>query len=184
MALAPRDRIALIVLVAVVIGAGAFFLLTRGGGGEEPAPTQEISSPAPTTDEQPPSEPEEEEKQGRPRPKRFSFFAGRDPFVPLVVAQAGGGGQGTTPPGQQPTGGTTPPQQQPRETATVGGRQIVLIDIIQGPKAQVEVDGKSFVVAEGETFAQNFMLVSIQGGCANFLFGDQSFTLCEPGERK
>jgi hypothetical protein len=34
-------------------------------------------------------------------------------------------------------------------------------------------------VEVGETFADNFELMSISGDCATFLFGDQSFTLCE-----
>ncbi len=55
-----------------------------------------------------------------------------------------------------------------------GGEQLV----------QVEIDGETFTVGEGEQFADNFRLVSVQGTCANMLFGDESFTLCEGGERK
>ena len=44
---------------------------------------------------------------------------------------------------------------------------------------QVEVDGKLYTVEEGATFDDNFKLVKIDGGCAKFLFGDQSFELCE-----
>jgi hypothetical protein len=31
----------------------------------------------------------------------------------------------------------------------------------------------------GETFAQNFTLQSVNGSCADFLYGNQTFTLCE-----
>jgi hypothetical protein len=40
------------------------------------------------------------------------------------------------------------------------------------------VDGKVYTVEEGARFDENFRLVSIDGNCARFLFGDQSFTLC------
>jgi hypothetical protein len=45
---------------------------------------------------------------------------------------------------------------------------------------QVEVDGDLWTVEEGALFAENFRLVNIDGKCARFLFGDQSFTLCDP----
>jgi hypothetical protein len=44
---------------------------------------------------------------------------------------------------------------------------------------QVEVDGKVYTVEEGARFDENFRLVRIDGNCARFLFGDQSFTLCD-----
>ena len=45
--------------------------------------------------------------------------------------------------------------------------------------AQVEVDGTVYNPAVGSHFAGGeFLLRSTSGGCANFLFGDQSFSLC------
>jgi hypothetical protein len=67
----------------------------------------------------------------------------------------------------------------------MGGRDVALIDIFTRggePVAQVSVDGQTFVVGEGDRFAGNFEVTSIEGTCATFLFGDESFTLCE-GER-
>ena len=52
----------------------------------------------------------------------------------------------------------------------VGGR---------GETLDVQVDGKVYTVQPGATFDDNFMLVKIDGKCATFLFGDQSFELCE-----
>jgi hypothetical protein len=49
-----------------------------------------------------------------------------------------------------------------------------------GRKLKVEVDGELWTVEEGALFAENFRLVNIDGKCARFLFGDQSFTLCDP----
>ena len=43
----------------------------------------------------------------------------------------------------------------------------------------MEVDGKVYTVEDGALFGENFKLVRIDGRCARFLFGDQSFTLCE-----
>ena len=62
---------------------------------------------------------------------------------------------------------------------------MVLIDafVDQGRKrAVVRVNGTSYTVSEGETFADNFRALSIDPPCATFLYGDSSFTLCQ-GER-
>ena len=48
-----------------------------------------------------------------------------------------------------------------------------------GKKLDVQVDGKVYTVEPGATFDDNFKLVRIDGTCARFLFGDQSFELCE-----
>jgi hypothetical protein len=34
-------------------------------------------------------------------------------------------------------------------------------------------------VDEGKRFAGHFELVSVSGNCARFLFGDESFSLCQ-----
>ena len=44
-----------------------------------------------------------------------------------------------------------------------------------GKKLEVEVDGEVWTVEEGALFDDNFKLVKIDGECAKFLFGDQSF---------
>jgi hypothetical protein len=48
-----------------------------------------------------------------------------------------------------------------------------------GKKLDVTVDGKVYTAEPGATFDDNFKLVKIDGKCATFLFGDQSFELCE-----
>lgn len=197
MELTKRDRQALIILgVVAVLGGLVWFLFLRGGeADEETAPTPTVS-PSPTVP-LPPVEDEVDEEA----PPRFTFFGGRDPFEPLIVppSAANGGTDGTT---NGTTDGTTnggtngtangdddgpPGDGGQRESIKMGGRTVTLIDIFtrRGQvKVQVQVDGETFVVEPGEEFAGNFKLVSVQGGCANFVFGDQSFTLCEPGERK
>ncbi len=79
-----------------------------------------------------------------------------------------------TPPGG---GGGNPP---PTNHISIGGHDVTLDNISSnGSKLQVKVDGDLWTVEEGALFADNFKLVRINGKCAKFLFGDQSFTLCE-----
>jgi hypothetical protein len=57
----------------------------------------------------------------------------------------------------------------------------VLIDVFtRGGEdmAQVTVNNRPYTVSEGERFSQTFELVSVTSDCANFLHGDESFTLC------
>jgi hypothetical protein len=188
-----RERNLLILLGVVALLAGGFFLLTMLGG-EEPeeqaAPTPAASPPLvpaePGTGVEPASDAQEP-------PRAVTFFGGRDPFVPLVVAEAGGGGgvpteagtAGTTPSGEVPTGGSPVEEAAPgaeaqeQPGATVGGHQVTLVDIVDGDTVQVEVDGQTSTVNEGQQFAGNFELVSVSGNCARFLFGDESFSLCQ-----
>lgn len=183
MALTPRDRRALIILGSVVVVGGLAFFLLSGGDG---APDEE-AAPAPGAPSPPPS-PEVSPPPGVPVAPPVTVF-GRDPFMPLVgdVADAdedgdgdvNGDGAAVTEPGRDAEtrqGGTM-----------VGGHQVNLLDIFVRngeEQAQVQVDGDTFVVSEGERFSQNFRLVSIDGTCANFQHGDENFTLCEPGEKK
>jgi hypothetical protein len=114
--------------------------------------------------------------------------------VPLIVAEAGGAGVGTAP--AETAGGVAPTQpvepapagaeqaEASNQSVTVGGETVTLIDIVDSDTAQVEVDGRTVTANEGDEFAQNFELVSVEGNCARFLFGDESFTLCEGGAPK
>ncbi|HVM11897.1 MAG TPA: hypothetical protein VM638_05420, partial [Actinomycetota bacterium] len=121
----------------------------------------------------------------------FRFFAGRDPFLPLIVADIGTGGRETTEAqtGDDGTGTVEEPAPDAEQRAqdgggtSVGGHRVTLVDI-SGNRAQVTVDGETYTVREGERFAGSFRLVSIDGSCATFQHGDESFTLCEGGERK
>jgi hypothetical protein len=92
----------------------------------------------------------------------------------------------TTPP---PITTTTPPPGgggdgdgggQPGNKVLIGGHDVKLHSIAgTGLKLDVSVDGKVYTVEQGATFDDNFKLVKIDGTCARFLFGDQSFELCE-----
>ena len=68
----------------------------------------------------------------------------------------------------------------PGNKILIGGHNVKLVSVAgNGKKLDVQVDGKVYTVEPGATFDDNFKLVKIDGGCAKFLFGDQSFELCE-----
>lgn len=93
----------------------------------------------------------------------------------------------TFPPPPPPTTTTTPPPggggdggEHPGNKILIGGHDVKLISVAGGrTKLDVTVDGKVYTVEPGATFDDNFKLVKIDGKCATFLFGDQSFELCE-----
>jgi hypothetical protein len=181
--MSARERTLLIVLGAVALAVGGFFLFTSLGGEEETAPTP-VPSPPPieatpgTEAGEPPSE----------APRVFRFFGGRDPFVPLIVAEVGAGGA-TTAPAATEEGGVQPvpegaEEEQEDQGGFAGGKMVDVIDVIDADTVQVAVDGESYTVDEGEQFARNFEVASVSGECARFLFGDESFTVCKGGAPK
>ena len=89
----------------------------------------------------------------------------------------------TTPPSTDPPSTSTPPPpppEQPGHKVEIGGHTVKLINVAGNERSvEVAVDGKVYTVEPGATFDDNFKLVRIDGRCARFLFGDQSFELCE-----
>ena len=84
------------------------------------------------------------------------------------------------------TGTTTMPPpgggdgDRPGNKILIGGHDVKLVSVSgNGKKLVVQVDGKVYTVEPGATFDDNFKLVKIDGKCAKFLFGDQSFEICE-----
>ena len=84
------------------------------------------------------------------------------------------------------TGTTTMPPpgggdgDRPGNKILIGGHDVKLVSVSgNGKKLVVQVDGKVYTVEPGATFDDNFKLVKIAGRCAKFLFGDQSFEICE-----
>lgn len=181
MALSPRDRRALQILGAVAAVAVVAFVLLKvlGGGGG----TTETASPPPVMTGSPAPAPS---ASPTPTPREtlppVVLAGARDPFsIPPSLQSPSGS---VSPTGTASPSGTTSPTATPTSpgggsSTTVGGHTVVLLDVFSsGTKAQVQVDGTVYTVSEGETFDDNFKLVSISGTCARFLFGDQSFTLC------
>ena len=205
MTLTPRDKRMLQVLGIVAGLAVLYFLYTTllgGDGGEDlAAPTGPSGgTTAPTTA---PSVSES------PTPREtlppVDLAGARDPFsIPpgLQTESTSGsvgptGSTGSTSTTTPPTTTTTPPTtttspttsptnggggggQEETNHVTIGGHDVTLESTNNnGNRLQVEVDGKLYTVEEGALFDENFKLVKIDGDCARFLFGDQSFTLCE-----
>ncbi len=187
MPLTPRDKRALMILGGVAAVVAVFlllFVLKGGGGGGEVA----VPTTGPTVAPSPTVSPTPTPRETLPP---VVLVGGRDPFsIPPELATTPSGGVSPTTP-TSPTSPTTPPPTSPTTPApttpsggsstTIGGHTVVLVDIFTKDgvqKAQVEVDGTVYTVAEGDEFDDNFKLVSISGDCAQFLFGDESFTLC------
>jgi len=186
-----RQQLAIMggVVLVILLGLVYFFFL-RGGEEEVAAPPVAEGVPAPEETAAP--EEDEGDDGGRePNVETFEVFAPRDPFEPLISA-AGPGEPGTEPGGTNgggADGGTgAPPDGAPAATdggQDIGRHRVAVVDVYtengQG-RAQIRVDGTVYTVDEGETFADNFRLVSTSGQCATILFGDDEFTLCEGEE--
>jgi hypothetical protein len=188
MPLTERDRRTLTVggIIAGVLLVGFLLVnLLSGGGGE----TGESSSPRPRPSGSPSTAPTPTPTQ-TPAP----VFQGRDPFsVPGVLAPSSGSSSSSSSGSSSSSSSsgssssssstTSPTAPGNGSSTTVGGHQVVLLDVFPRngvEMAQVEVDGTVYTIAEGETFGPNqaFELRSVSGNCGTFLFGDQSFTLC------
>ena len=196
MALTDRDKKMLMILGGVAVVAVLylfFFVLPGGDGGEvaEPTPTGSATPTAPPTATETP----------RPTSPPIDLVGDRDPFsIPpgLSPSPTGGGvsptstttptttasptttTSPTSPPPTSPPPTSPPPDGEPDDHILIGGHDVRLLDVFKGGKrAQVEVDGRVYTVEEGATFDDTFRLVRIMDGrCARFLFGDQSFELC------
>jgi len=164
-----------LVLVKVLLGGGGTPETLTPSTGFTPNPT---TSPSPT-----PS----------PTTSPIVIFGGRDPFQPLFVSTTAPTGSptptstGTGSPSPTGTGSPSPSGTSAQgSSTTIGGHHVQIDDIFVSTsgvkKAQVEVDGTVYTVAAGQTFDDNFKLVSFVGDpCGNFVFGDQSFQLCTAG---
>ena len=136
-------------------------------------------------------------------------FASRDPFEPLLTT--GGSGETTEDTGEitdtdetttdpddpgtiEDPGDTTDDPDDPDDDddgtgsggdQNVEGHTVQLIGINgngDDATAQIQVDDTIYTVQEGETFADNFELLSTSDECATVLFGDDQFTVCEGEE--
>lgn len=165
------------VLAGLVVLAILFLLLSGGGGGTIEgvnSPPVVRTSPSPSANSTTP-------------PETGQAFEGKDPFQPLVVSVPGTGGTGGTTGGT--TGGSTGPTPTPTGSITGvnGGNNsssavtVTLIDIRkQSGKlvATVDVNGKDFTASQGQTFDDNFRVLSLSSSCGTFVFGDERFSLC------
>jgi hypothetical protein len=172
----------------VLKGGGSGETLTGPIGGVPPPIATPTVSPSPTPRETLPP---------------VVLAGARDPFsipplfqtasaIPSGSVSPAPSGTGTTPPATTPPPttppATTPPPTTPPPTKPppapgdqthIGGHDVVLQDVFnEKTKARIAVDHRVWTVEVGATFDDSFELVSIDGTCANFLFGDQGFELC------
>ncbi|MGH8937476.1 MAG: hypothetical protein ACRDXD_14640 [Acidimicrobiia bacterium] len=104
----------------------------------------------------------------------FQTSQPRDPFRPLITED--GQVTGAPPPATPGAPGTTTPG----GGFAPSGQRVALIEIreVGGVlRATVTVDGTTFEVGEGDTFAGNFKVVSLDEDSGVFLFGDNAFEL-------
>jgi len=102
-----------------------------------------------------------------PPPATTTFTPPPPPPTTTTTFPPGGGGDGD--------GNERPPNK-----ILISGHDVKLVSVAgNGKKLDVKVDGRVYTVEPGATFDDNFKLVKIDGRCGKFLFGDQSFELCE-----
>ena len=172
-----------------------------GGGGSSTTAQPPLARPLPTTTTLP--------KAAAPS-ESFEVFNTKNPFTPLMSPVGTGGTGGTTgttvPGGTGATGGT--PSGTGTGTGTGGGatattapgsgasggaateprrsQRVALLNVYTKngkTVADVRVNDTVYTaIAPGQTFASNFQLVSLQGQCGTFLFGDERFQLCKGEE--
>lgn len=127
-----------------------------------------------------------------PAPTTFDVFLTRDPFEPVVPE--GDGEQPADDTDQPPPGDDTTDDgdhahdagpDDPctgEEEVVCDGRVVTLVEITTDDEgnrtATIRVDTTDYEVREGEVFAENFRVLSIEPSCVTLLFGDDSFTLC------
>lgn len=187
------------VVALIVIGAAVFFLFGRG---EETAPTTTAgagprgTAPARPGETAKPASPGQAGTPASPVPsldpglsadvsESYQQYSARNPFKCTFACPeqqtsstttSGSSSSGSSTPSPAPQGGTTSGTQQPASSSSLSLTEILRDGSTQ--KAIVKVNGSTYTVGVGETFAGNYKLTKISGSCASFLQGDSPFTLC------
>lgn len=95
-----------------------------------------------------------------------------------TTIRGGGGGATTTTPGGSSGGSANEPRREQR---------VALLDVLRRDGrlvAQVRVNDTVYTVGEGDVFADNYRVLSIDepNECGRFIFGDEQFRLCRGEE--
>jgi hypothetical protein len=162
-----------IVGLVLVVGAAVILFWLTAGGGDRSRHTESPTSRLGATGQPPSSIEQPADNVPGGAVETSELFAPKDPFDPLIStsSQAGGRAAGASATSSRGRAGT-------------GERKVLLVasTFRHGGSAEVRVDGTSYTVARGETFADHFKLLAASGNCVAMLFGDQEFTLCEGDE--
>ena len=159
-------------LLLCLSAAAVMFWLTDGGENQSPRSESttsrlEFTGQAPASLEQP------ADNVAKGAVETSELFAPKDPFDPLISTQTQAEGR---------AGGVS--SRSSRGRSSTDQRKVFLVasTFRHGGSAEVRVDGTSYTVARGETFADHFKVLAASGDCVAMLFGDQEFTLCEGDE--
>jgi hypothetical protein len=196
-AISPDRQRALVIAGAGLIVLLLFFFVIRpvlfkgGGGGGTTTAQPPLARPQVTTTTRLPG--------GAPT-ESFEIFNTKNPFTPLNSPAGTGGTTGTTVAGGGGTTGTTVAGGGGTTATTAAGsgasggaateprrgQRVALLNVYQSggrTVADVRVNDTVYTrLAPGATFATNFKVVSLQGSCGTFLFGDERFQLCKGEE--
>ena len=190
-------QLALVIGGALVLLALVWFFFLRGGGDE---PADDVAVPPPVTSPTPEEPVDRPDEPGDDSPvETTEVFAPRDPFDPLLTTGEEGettdggttdDGDGTDTDGDgdvDEDDGTDTDGDVDGETSeeNVEGHRVQVVGISgsgPGATAQIQVNDTVYTVSEGQTFAENFEMLSTSGECATLLYGDDQFTVCEGEE--
>jgi hypothetical protein len=128
----------------------------------------------------------------------FEVFNTRNPFTPLGSPVGAAGGATATTVAGGTAGGTSGGGATATTVAGGGGasggaateprasQRVALLNVYTKngkTVADVRVNDTVYTaLTPGQTFASNYKVVSLQGNCGTFLFGDERFQLCEGQE--
>ena len=208
---APKSRLPLILAIGAAAILVLLLLNVLGGGDDDSGgedegsfPTTTVGGGAATTTTTAP---------GTAPTETFEVFTTKNPFLPLrSTGAATGGTSGTTSGGTTGTGGTTSggttggttgggttattsrsggtTATTTRSSGSVEPRRsdrVALIDVFAENGrvvANVRVNDTVHKVAQGETFAGSYRVLSLSQAddCGRFMFGDDTFRLCRGEE--
>jgi hypothetical protein len=162
-----------VVGLLLVVGAAVILFWLTAGGGDRSRQSESWRSRLGATRQAPASIEQPADTVPGGAVETSELFAPKDPFDPLIStgSQVGGRAAGAS-------------AKSSRDQAGIGERKVLLVASTSrhGGSAEVRVDGTSYTVGRGETFADHFKLLAASGDCVAMLFGDQEFTLCEGDE--
>lgn len=147
----------------------------KPGGTGAPAQGSSTASPAPSLDPGLSADVSESYQQYSARNPFKCTFACKTSTGSTTSSGSSGSATGGTTASPSPQGGTTSGTQQSSTSS------LTLSEIVRDGSAQkaiVKVNGSTYTVGTGETFAGNYKVTKISGSCASFLQGDSPFTLC------
>lgn len=162
------------VVAVVVLAVFAYLLFFKPAGDnaadQGPVPKATPTGQATTNTGKTTDKPKDNTKDNTKGQTGTTNVQGRDPFEPLQVSTPSTGTGTDT----GTTAGT--------DTGTTTGATIsVSLVKVGAHSVTAKVDSKTYKnVGEGDTFATNFQVYAIfNDTCAGFLYGDDSFALCE-----